>query len=196
MRVYAASLPYFFIIPLLGLDLILHKLLYQDLVFPALESPAKPNHLPIFLFTGFAIFSPLALMFMASSAPQTAMECPTDLTLSRVFYNPNSAVHVTEDEDLSVKNWAPYTRQYKFHQEIHNICCEDDIEFYRGLSAPFTMFTGINEADRTARYTIIADPKDLPDTPGWLQICGEVTDIYGDQASSGYLFAEHIYHVE
>ena len=196
MRVYAASLPYFFIIPLLGLDLILRKLPYQDLMFPVLENPSKPNHLPVFIFTGLVIFSPLVMIFMTGSAPQTARVCPSDLTMSTVFYNPNSAVHVTEDKDLSVNNWAPYTRQYKFHQEIHNICCEDDIEFYKGLTAPFSMFTGINEADRTARYTIIADPKNLPDAPGWLQICGEVTDIYGDPASSGYLFPKYIHQME
>jgi len=192
MRVYAASLPFFFLIPMLGLEFLLGKLLPVDWVSPAEKDPANPDVIPVFFFAGLIVFLPLLLIFFPGSAPKTNPTCPQDMTASTVFYNPSSAIHVVEDENALVKNWAPYTFQYKFHQEIHNICCRDDIAFYKGLTAPFSMFVGVEENKGVDIYYVIADPEDLPEEPGWLQICGKVTDIYGNPSSSGFLIPTRI----
>lgn len=191
MRVYAGSLPFMLLIPIYGLDLILPKTRFNLSSAQDSGNPSHGNHLFSALLAAAVCLSPLALMVLDTRPPALQSDCPAGQAASLVYFNPSSAINIMEDSQVSL-DWVPDIHQARFRTKVHNICCEDDIAFFESLSAPVTIFTSLEKNSGNAKYFVIVDTRLLPAQPGWLHLCGTVSDIYGKPAAQGFFYPQKI----
>ena len=153
--------------------------------------PARGNPLFSALFAAAVCLMPLALMVLNTRPPAVKSECPAGLSDSLVYFNPGSVINIVEDRQVSL-DWVPDIHQARFRTKVHNICCADDIAFFESLSAPVSIFTSLDRDTGDAKYFVIAATSLLPEKPGWLHLCGTVSDIYGKPAAQGFFYPQKI----
>jgi hypothetical protein len=191
MRVYAVSIPFLLCIPIYGLDFLISKIPLKSFHIGKYERLLLDNRFFPAIIASLIIFSPAILVFFNTAPPKNTVECPQKLASSVVYFHPNSVIHVVEDDQI-VLDWVPITHQERFRRTAHNICCQDDIAFYKSLSAPISIFASIDTLTGNNRYFVVADTDSLPQEAGWLRVCGSVFDIYGDPSSDGFLYPKTI----
>jgi hypothetical protein len=194
MRIFAASIPFFYLLPSYALSEGIHRFrkcpIHQQLN-QAYEK--KWFHLSYALIA-MIIFSPFFLLPFINKNPTAEIACPHGMQEDILLYNPHSALLILKDNEINPISNIPFTYQHKFHEEIGNICCVNELVFFRALQAPLAIFSSI-DSDHDYNY-VLADPQLLPKEPGWIQMCGSTTNVQGVKGEKGFFYPEVVTRIE
>ncbi len=190
MRIFAASMPFFYLIPAYGLSQGLNRFRKHPTNQRMENDPDKRRFYPSYALIAIIIFSPVLLLPFIDKDLAAPNACPPGSQEDILFYHPRSALLILEDDDAAPAKNTPFTHQYKFHVEIGNICCVNELAFFRSLKAPLAMFSSI-DSDNDFNYVIV-DPTLLPEKPGWIQMCGVTTNMQGVKDKKGFFYPEYV----
>ena len=105
-------------------------------------------------------------------------------------YYPGSSIHIYRN-DPSITTWVPILSQLDYKGSIHSICCDAEINYFKYIPVPTTMYPAVNLLTDKLIYMIVKEEL-LPDRYGHLQICGHIEDVLKQPSDSGFLYPSSI----
>jgi len=195
MRVYAASIPFAGFLPGLGLRkleewisikfkfLKINKNILDD------QNQFDATAASMIIFLTVVILPLLTLPFLRGVNLEGG-GCEEGEEEAVVDYVPASSIYIFANTPDRM-TWVPYVSQLDYKRDIHNICCEDEIQYFKNIPTPNTIFTTVNILNSKGLY-IIADESNLPDERSFLRLCGYIENVRGKPSESGFFYPSRI----
>jgi len=195
MRVYAASIPFVGFLPGLGLAKLM-KFFSGKINFFKLNKKVMDEQNQFYvaatstiIFLIVVVLPFIILPFLPGvNVDEGGCEAGEDEAV--VDFVPASSVHIFANTPDRM-TWVPYVSQLDYKRDIHNICCEDEIQYFKNIPTPNTIFTTVNILNSKGLY-IIADESDLPDKRSYLRLCGYIENVRGKPSESGFFYPSRI----
>jgi hypothetical protein len=116
--------------------------------------------------------------------------CPAGQDEVVVRYVPGASIFIHRNSP-DIYTWVPHITQLDYKGSIHNICCADEIDYFKNIPAPNVIFGTVNLLDDNALY-LVAPAETLPEENAMLRICGKIENVRRERADSGFLYPESI----
>jgi hypothetical protein len=195
MRVYAATIPFLGFLPSIGVyylvELFSKKIRAFSLFTTALDYPVQKGVLICsVLLALLIIFGPITIRFIAPDEIPPSPTCKEGEDAVFMAYYPGSSIHIYRN-DPSITTWVPILSQLDYKGSIHSICCDAEINYFKYIPVPTTMYPAVNLLTDKLIYMIVKEEL-LPDRYGHLQICGHIEDVHKQPSDSGFLYPSSI----
>lgn len=195
MRVYAATIPFLGFLPSIGVyylvELFSKKIRAFSLFTTALDFPIQKGVLVCSVFLALLIiFGPITIRFIAPDEIPPSPTCKEGEDAVVMAYYPGSSIHIYRN-DPSITTWVPILSQLDYKGSIHSICCDAEINYFKYIPVPTTMYPAVNLLTDKLIYMIVKEEL-LPDRYGHLQICGHIEDVLKQPSDSGFLYPSSI----
>jgi hypothetical protein len=181
IRTYAAVIPLFAILALLGIVEIVR--FARKITEKKSESDDEKvdsyqkRELPAWLGAGFAIifcvaaiFGPVVIKGLARPVNIQNIVCPSGEEAVYVRINPGSYINVVDDNNIR-QTWLPNIRWSDFSKSIHDFSFYEITEELDPIAPPTTIAFTYNIKDNRHVW-LIADTRSLPGQTGLMSICG------------------------
>ena len=137
MRVYAASIPLFGILPTIGLASLLQQLKIRDIgkPTPIIENESRKYKIYtqfISILTLIIIIPPLFLKLPKTIPQAIPGLCDHGQQQVIIDYMPGASIYIFKNTPERM-TWVPFTSQLDYKKQIHNICCGDEIDYFNNL---------------------------------------------------------------
>lgn len=195
MRVYAATIPFLGFLPSIGVyylvELFSKRIRAFSLFTTALDYPIQKGVLVCSVFLALLIiFGPITIRFIAPDEIPPSPTCKEGEDAVVMAYYPGSSIHIYRN-DPSITTWVPILSQLDYKGSIHSICCDAEINYFKYIPVPTTMYPAVNLLTDKLIYMIVKEEL-LPDRYGHLQICGHIEDVLKQPSDSGFLYPSSI----
>lgn len=188
VRLYAATIPFSFLLPLLGLNFILEK--FKPTGSPETsETHQDANVTGVFsvLIMIFTLFPPAVLK--ASSAPPGVIETGCTKAMDSITVNYDSGTYVNIiGQNLPLLDWMPNFHQGTFRRSMHGNTDVNLIRLMEGVEASNTLFYSL-DFQSSQPALVIVPTRLLPDPGTLVKFCGE-------SESDPSLSAYHLFYPE
>ncbi len=175
VRLYAATIPIFGLLPALGVAYIRDKLNFR--LLPKNMPEAQTSNLAVQLcviFLAVLLVAPTLIKISKHPAPIKAASCPSDMTMVTIQYDPGTYVNVTR-ENMVYLDWMPNFHVSNFRRNAHDLADNHLIEAMESIAPPSTLFYTLDYESNTEALIIIAT--DELSSPGQLvSLCGQWDD--------------------
>lgn len=195
MRAYAASMPFFALLPALGLTyaaqlllpaqkeqkrsrigLLLRRLCDLKPTQQSAAQPAPPTKADIatplsLLLILLLVVSPVLTRALSAPSAFAHVDCPDGQTPMYTRYSPGSYINVVR-EDVFLLDWLPNFHQSRYERSIHGLPGELQMRGFLEIEAPATIINGLDLASNQS-FWLIANTEQLPSSYGILGICGK-----------------------
>jgi len=194
MRVYAASIAPLALLPAFGLHQL--TILFKEKLFPDKQpgsTQTKNGSLSVWTSAFIAVFilcAPVLAGMAASNSTYSAEGCPEGQDEAVLRYNPSASIFIHRNSP-DIYTWVPHITQLDYKGSIHNICCADEIDYFKHIPAPNVIFGTVNLLDDNAIY-LIAEAELLPEESAYLRICGRIENVRRERSDSGFLYPARI----
>jgi hypothetical protein len=171
VRLYAASIMIFALLPSMGLSLIIDQFKVKLFSRPNLEIQA--SNVTVW-FSAFFIMMILGgtLVAKASSQPPPAFvfACPADNDKIAVRFNAGTSVNIIREKNLFL-DWMPNFHQGLFNQSVHGLADMYLIYYLEALTPNTSIFSSLDYLSN--RHALIIIHTDQLPPPGtYIEICG------------------------
>ncbi len=181
MRIYAATIFLFAILPALGLNaLIQHFKINALTVKPAKTKPSFENIIIGSFLLFLTIVSPLILKFLIKPTTITKINCPDTQEAIVLRFSSGTNINLVKDE-IEIIDWLPNYHLSIFRLNSHNICCGAETELLSKVEAPATIAPIFNTSVGEMQYVVAQEPLSQYDRMN-LGFCGnfvKTREIYG-----------------
>lgn len=171
MRLYAAAIPLFGLLPALGMLWLLRWLKLDFRLSPA--APQLPSN-PVLVFGaalfGLALLGPLAVRLGSQPAPPAEIACRAAEEAAYLRYPAGSSVNIIKEDVLQL-DWMPDFHQGRFARQIHGLPDPEVAQEFEQIAAPATILHGLELASGQGLWLSV-DPRLLPPAPALLGVCG------------------------
>jgi hypothetical protein len=176
MRVYAATIPYFVIIPCFGLSFLLNFLPWKFFKNP--DPQQEYDILPAFSLAAVLILLmtllPLIPFYFSNQIVAPSIECPTDLTQVSFRVLPGNNIRIIE-QDSSSKDWVPEIREKSFSTRVHNLPNWETFPLFTTVKPGKIILADLDLKTMDAMI-LIADWKHLVKTSEIQSVCARPSD--------------------
>lgn len=195
MRVYAASIPLLALISAVGLENILEWL---DKRFHVLKriNPYQDDQvsIPFIIFSLSLIpiifLGPIVMKLFTDFKDFSPLGCDPDKQEAVIDFLPGTSVTIFENTPDKM-TWVPNVSQLDYKRDIHSICCDDEIQYFKNLPTPGILYPAVNLLDGRPFY-LVAQIGQLPESIGTIRICGKMEDVLGDPSGRDFLYPSKI----
>jgi hypothetical protein len=195
MRVFAASIPTLAFGVGAGLSWIMEELKKRlpflfKMEFHFGDAPNQIGAFSGIILAGLVILSPFLVRLAVPPAEVHAIGCGDDQAEVVFLYLPGTRVMIFKDTPDKM-TWVPYVSRYDYQRDIHNICCDDDISYYRSFPGGTEIFPTINLLDGS-HILVVGPTGSLPESSVQVRACGRIENIYHQKTSSGFFYPDHL----
>jgi hypothetical protein len=189
MRVYAATIPFFVIIPCFGLSFLVNFLPWN--FFKKREPQQEYDILPAFSLAAVLILLmtllPLIPFNFSSQIVEPSIECPAELTQVSFRVLPGNNIRIIEQESISI-DWVPEVREKSFSTRVHNLPNWETFPLFTTVKPGKIILADLDLKTMDAMI-LIADWQHLTKTSEVQSVCARPSD---DQMLKSYnvFFAE------
>lgn len=172
VRLYAATIPVFGLLPALGVAYIRDK--FNIRLFPKNMPEVQTSTLAIqfcVVFLAALLFAPILIKINSEPVYIEAASCPSSMVMVSIQYDPGTYVNVTK-ENIVYLDWMPNFHISNFRKNAHDLADNNLIEAMESISPPSTIFYTLDYQTNTEALIIIRTDE-LP-TPGqFISLCGQ-----------------------
>jgi hypothetical protein len=171
VRLYAASIVIFGLLPAMGLSLITSRVKFKLLSQPNLKLQetnvtALCSALLVIMVLGGTLMTKAA-----SQPPQTfEISCPSDNDKIAIRFDAGTSINIMREKDLFL-DWMPNFHKGLFNRNIHSLADIQLINYLESLAPYTSLFSSLDYLSN--RQALIVIPTDLLPPPGTnIGICG------------------------
>jgi len=175
VRLYAATIPYFGLLPAMGLAFLRDKInsRFTPKTAPEAPVPIWTLHFSA-LLTVILIVSPLPIKVYGASPAFQLANCPSPMSKIAVEFDPGAYINITR-ENLSYIDWMPDFHTSAFRRNIHNLADSHLIEFLGSVDPPSTLFQTL-DFQNNSEVLVIIKTDELPKPGRTFSLCGYWND--------------------
>ncbi len=172
VRLYAATIPFCCLLPLLGLNFIIEKLKPTG-ASEIHEERRDPNITAMFsvLIMILTIFAPPILKFVGSTPTPVEASCPEAMDSITINYDRGTFVNII-GQNVSLLDWMPNYHQGTFRRSMHGNTDMNLIRLMGGIEASNTLFYGLDFQSRQPALVVVPT-RLLPDPGRLVKLCGQ-----------------------
>jgi len=171
VRLYAASIVIFGLLPSMGLSLIIELV---NLNFFSQPKPELQSSNEAVVFGGLLIIMVLGGTLLAKTSshppPPLAVTCPPNEDKVAIRFNTNSSINILREKSFFL-DWMPNFHYGLFRRSIHSLADYNLIEYFDELPAQTSIFSSLDYLSNKSALIIIPTHL-LPQTGTYIGICG------------------------
>lgn len=171
VRLYAASIVIFGLLPAMGLSLLLSRLKIKLFSHPNLE--VQESNMTA-LFSAFLVIMILGgtLIAKASSqpAPKFEITCPAGNDKLLIRFDAGTSINIIREKNLFL-DWMPNFHQGLFNRSVHGLADINLINYLESLTAQTSIFSSLDYLSNHQALIIISTDQ-LPPPGAHIGICG------------------------
>ncbi|NPV85182.1 MAG: hypothetical protein HPY45_04130 [Anaerolineae bacterium] len=177
MRAYAATIPLFALLPLLGFDSLVRKISHKEVFLLHRKDFSANNDLYIFTIPLLAmlLIAPLLIRVSATppALPTTSCEAGQEMAYLRI--NPGIYINIVAD-DAASRDWLPNIRRRYFVNRVHNLPHVETFDEFDNVPSGVSIMEGIN-LKNDSRILLFIDTLKLSERKGIYGLCGNYTKM-------------------
>lgn len=171
MRVHAAIIPFFILLPGMGFLFVLEKIKLR--IFLQTITETLPHNIPIMMGLGLmliTIIGPLIIKYYNVPTQYEEVECSQGLEAVYMRISKGSYIKIVDNNAIT-QDWLPQIRINKFQLTAHNLPNWEYYPIFDEVSAKTTIVNGIN-LENGEFVLLISDSDMMPDEEGVFGMCG------------------------
>lgn len=172
VRLYAATIPFFILLPTMGLSFLLKKLKVSWLDSHTVQSP-ESNYLTISLSivtTLLLVFAPMFVKATGTLPTAPSSSCPSEMDSILIRYDRGTYVNILR-ENVAFLDWMPNFHASTFRRSAHALADTNLAATLESVSPPSTLFYALDFQSNQEALVII-ETKQLPPPGQMLHLCG------------------------
>jgi len=87
--------------------------------------------------------------------------------------------------------WVPNVSRFDYQRDIHSICCEDDINYYKSFLGGTDIFPTINLLDGS-HILVVGSTGSWPENSVQVRACGRMENIYRKKSTNGFFYPDQL----
>jgi hypothetical protein len=170
VRLYAASIVIFGLLPAMGVSLIVEKIK----LFPQPEPRGQESNITAIFSTLLVIMvlaGPLLTKAFSHPVPFPSFSCPPDKEKILIHFDPGSSINVLREKELFL-DWMPNFHQGHFKESVHSLADINLIQYLEGLPPGISIFSSLERLSNQITLVIIPTSQ-LPQPGTYAGFCGQ-----------------------
>lgn len=172
VRLYAATIPFFALLPVLGFSFLLEKSKLRFLSQGNLHVSSTTYSSMAFSITLTLVMlaTPVLIKSSGKTPPLPESSCPQEMDSIFVRYNKGTYVNVLR-ENVQFLDWMPDFHMSVFRRNAHSLADTALTTRFESISLPSTLFYAV-DLQSGSEALVIIDTNLLPEPNAFLHLCG------------------------
>lgn len=191
VRLYAATIPFFIMLPAMGLSFLEEKFISRFPHFQIKIQIASGSSSPVFsiILIAVMLFSPILVKKTGSIPAAPEAVCPTEMEGYFTRFNTGSSFNLHQETKVFL-DWMPDFHMSLFRSNVHNLPDSHLIGALENISPSTTLFYALDPISNQEAI-VIAWTDQLPQQGTWALFCGS-WEKDPDLADYNLFFAEQV----